>query len=83
MYLVQGNERRFDSKELYSKIDEYLQPDLIIDGYKEYEESIPNNPTTLKPRTYDCEGFINFNNNQKIYIEYKKAEHNKYLLIKS
>ena len=60
-----------DSKELILNIDQYLsKKNITIDGYKEFENSLPIDPTTLKPKSRDKEGFIKYINNEKYDVSY-------------
>lgn len=77
MYLVQRADNRLDSAVLYRRIDEYLAPDIVIDGYKEYDVALPISPTTLKPRTHDLDGFVKCVGDKMIQIVYKKREDGK------
>lgn len=71
MYFVQEPEKTIDSKDLIRKIDQYLnEKNIVIDGYKEFEKSLPIDPTTLKPKSRDTEGFIKFKNGEKHNISY-------------
>jgi len=71
LYFVQDESRRIDSEELIKKIDAYLAPmNIEIDGYKEFYESLPIDPTTLKPRTKDTEGFVKYYNDEKFDVSY-------------
>lgn len=71
MYFVQETEKAIDSKELIFSIDEYLKKkNIVIDGYKEFEGSLPIDPTTLKPKIRDTEGFIKYRDNKKYDVSY-------------
>lgn len=71
MYFVQEPEKIIDSKELILNIDQYLsKKNITIDGYKEFEKSLPIDPTTLKPKSRDKEGFIKYINNEKYDVSY-------------
>lgn len=71
MYFVQEPERIIDSKDLILSIDQYLkEKNIVIDGYKEFADSLPIDPTTLKPKSRDTEGFIKYKDDKKYDISY-------------
>lgn len=74
MYLVQQEDKRLDSATLYREIDEYLAPEIVIAGYKEYEVAHPISPTTLKPRTNDLEGFVKWVGEDKMLVAYEEGD---------
>ena len=79
MYFVQEPEKSIDSKELILSIDDYLSKKSInIDGYKEFEDSLPIDPTTLKPKSRDKEGFIKYTNDEKYDISYIEVSNDIY-----
>lgn len=79
VYFVQKSEKTIDSKELLFQIDEYLgKKNIVIDGYKESKESLPIDPTTLKPKTRDTEGFIKYENGEKHNISYIEIKNDIY-----
>lgn len=58
VYYVQNDNDAIDSNELMSLIDEYTSSiNIKIDGYKEFSGALPIDPTTLKPRNKDLDGF--------------------------
>ena len=71
VYFVQEDCTKINSQDLIENIDRYLaDKNIKIDGYKEYEKSLVIDPTTLKPRTKDVDGFIKYKNNEKYDISY-------------
>ena len=48
------------------------------DGYKEFEDSLPIDPTTLKPKSRDKEGFIKYTNDEKYDISYIEVSNDIY-----
>ncbi|MBR2583342.1 MAG: long-chain fatty acid--CoA ligase [Oscillospiraceae bacterium] len=48
---------------------------ITVDGYREFKESFPISPTSLKPRTRYTEGFVNYlDSGEKISISYSYDE---------
>ena len=73
IYFVQEDAIRKDSKELIQQIDEYLSLfNLFSDGYKEYDELLPINPATLKPRNKEKEGFVKYINSEEYSVSFEE-----------
>ncbi len=73
-YFCQNDDSKVDSQELLEKIDEYLkEKNIVIDGYKEHEHSLPIDPTTIKPKTNDTTGFIKYVDGIKYNVEYSEV----------
>lgn len=84
IYFVQKDECKVDSIDIIKNMDEYLQENNIsIDGYKEFDKSLPIDPTTLKPKTFDVTGFIKYRNNRKYEVSYKLEDTDTYELIEN
>lgn len=84
VYFVQNENTKIDTKELTCAIDEYLSTkNISINGYKEFEESLPIDPTTAKPRRRDNDGFIKYNNGEKYDISYEIVNGDIYSEIKT
>lgn len=79
LYFVQEESNRVDSKELLQKIDEYCDKiGITIDGYKELYNSLPIDPTTLKPKSKDTDGFVKYHNDDMYDVTYSEIELDKY-----
>ena len=79
MYFVQEPEKTIDSKELILNIDQYLsEKNITMDGYKEFENSLPIDPTTLKPKSRDTEGFIKYIDDEKYDVSYTETVNDVY-----
>lgn len=84
VYFVQNENTKIDTKELTCAIDEYLSTkNISINGYKEFEESLPIDPTTAKPRRRDNDGFIKYINGEKYDISYEIVNGDIYSEIKT
>lgn len=84
VYFAQNENTRLDSQELMCAMDEYLRSkNITINGYKEFEESLPIDPTTLKPRRRDNDGFIKYINGEKFDISYEIIDGDIYSEIKT
>ena len=80
LYFVQKEETCIDSSELIRNIDAFLEErNIVIDGYKEFQHSLPIDPTTLKPRTKDADGFIKYKMGEKYLVSYDMCELDKYI----
>lgn len=74
VYFVQNENNKKDNKEIVEKIDNYLnEKNIIINGYKEFDQFLPIDPTTLKTRTKDLNGFIKYVNGKKFDISYDEV----------
>ncbi len=70
-YFCQNDSNRIDSRELIEKIDEYLKlKGIVLDGYKEYNKALPIDPTTIKPKTNDIDGFVKYIDGVKYDVSY-------------
>ena len=75
VYLVQNENSMIDIKELIKEIDAFaLSLNIKIDGYKELYSSLPIDPTTLKPRNKDLDGFIKCKNGKVYDVSYEEVE---------
>ena len=75
MYFVQEQSFRIDTADLLKNIDRYLATkDIKIDGYKEYTGSLVIDPTTLKPKTKDVDGFIKYKDDVKYDVSYNQEQ---------
>lgn len=84
VYFVQNESAKADSKELMCAMDEYLgSKNILINGYKEFEESLPIDPTTLKPRRRDNDGFVKYIAGEKYDISYEITNGDIYSEIKT
>ena len=80
MYFVQENNDLVDSKELIEKIDTYFETkNIIIDGYQEFQDSLPIDPTTLKPIARVKDGFIKYKNDEKYGVSYQEISEDLYV----
>lgn len=71
IYFVQDENSKMNSEDLIKSIDDYLGlKNIKINGYKEFEESLPIDPTTLKPKRRDNEGFVKYVDDKKYDISY-------------
>lgn len=84
LYFVQNEELRIDTKELLSMIDKYVnQFNIKIDGYKEAYSSLTIDPTTLKPKNKDVDGFIKYKEEKLYDISYREDQTDKYTMIET
>lgn len=75
VYFVQKENKHCDSHKLIREMDSYLQNHQItISGYKEHEGMIQIDPTTLKPRTKDTDGFTRYIHEEKYRVSYREVE---------
>ncbi len=80
LYFVQKEKNRIDSRELLLAIDEYVESmGIRIDGYKESYGSLPIDPTTLKPKTKDTDGFIKYKNGVPYEVAYDESGTDTYI----
>ena len=80
IYFVQEEKFQRESKELIKEIDEYLAKDgIVISGYKEFIVALPIDPTTLKPRTKDIDGFIKYDGDDLYEVSYDEISLDKYV----
>ena len=74
MYYCQETNNKIDNKKLIKEIDDYLlKKNIVIDGYKERDKSMPIDPTTIKPKTNDATGFIKFINDDQFIVDYDEV----------
>ena len=74
MYFVQKIDSIVDSEILIRDINKYLNSkNITIDGYKEFTGSLPIDPTTLKPRTKDTDGFISYEGINEYDVSYEEV----------
>ena len=74
-YFVQKETEKRDQKEILQKLDEYFATKKIkMGGYKEHVDSLPIDPTTLKPRTKDLDGFKKYKNGEEYNVFYEEVE---------
>ena len=73
MYLAQWKDNVIDEKELIEQIKAFLPEAYQIVGFKLYITALPANPSTLKPRTNDLDGFVNYEEGKIVKISYKKT----------
>ena len=79
LYYAQEENNLVDSDELIKAIDAYVgESNLTIDGYKEFERSLPIDPTTLKARTKDKDGFVKFKGSDKYEVSYELVDEDLY-----
>ena len=76
MYIAQWKNKAIDEKLLIEEISCFLS-EYRISGYKVYLTALPANPATLKTRTNDLEGFVNYENGKLINISYTKTKDGK------
>ena len=63
-----------DSEILIRDISKYLDSKNIkIDGFKEFTGSLPRDPTTLKPRTKDTDGFVSYEGIHEYDVSYEEV----------
>ena len=80
MYFVQEESNIEDSKDLIQRMDNYLATmDIKINGYKEFNGFLPIDPTTLKPRNKDTEGFIKYRNGEMYEVSYDEIKLDTYI----
>ena len=77
MYLAQWKDNVIEEAVLVDRINSYYKGKFEIVGYKLYVTTLPANPATLKPRTNDLEGFVNYRSGKRIEIAYEKLESGK------
>ncbi len=79
MYFVQEESKRKETSELIAEIDEYLaSKNINIHAYKEYEDMLPIEPTTLKIKTKETEGFVKYKDGIKYDVSYEEVEQDIY-----
>lgn len=79
MYFVQKDSDRKDQGKLLTEIDEYLlAKDIVIRAYKEYEDMLPIEPTTLKVKTKETEGFVKYVDGKCYAFSYKEVARDLY-----
>lgn len=84
IYFVQKDKYRVDSIDIINSMDKYLQEsNIFIEGYKEFNKSLPIDPTTLKPKTFDVTGFVKYKNNKKYNVSYIQEGLDTYKLIEN
>ena len=84
LYFVQEEELKREFKDITTAIDEYATTlGIKIDGYKEYEKSLPIDPTTLKPKNKDTEGFKKFKSGRLYDVSYQEESLDKYSKVES
>ena len=75
VYYAQNEEFILDSEDLINQMDEYLYKyNITVNGYKEHAGSLPIDPTTIKPRTKDVDGFVKYINGEKYDVSYNEVE---------
>ena len=75
MYFVQEQSVKTESETLMVELDKYLaNKKIYIHGYKEYEDMLPIEPSTLKNRTKETSGFVKYIAGKKYGISYEEAE---------
>lgn len=75
MYFVQKSSGKRDRKTLMTEMDEYLSvKNTVINGYKEHTDMLPVDPTTIKPRTKDTDGFRKFIQSKEHSVSYVERE---------
>ena len=80
MYFVQEESGRKDNKTIIKEIDEYLaSKNINIHAYREYDEMLPIEPTTLKIKTKVMEGFVRYVGEERINVSYEEVEKDVYV----
>lgn len=75
LYFVQEEDSRRDSQELIEEIDTYLADrNIQVNGYKEYYDCLPIDPSTLKPKNKDVDGFIKYIDGEEYDVSYDEVE---------
>lgn len=75
LYFVQEEDSRRDSQELIEEIDSYLaDKNIQVNGYKEYYDFLPIDPSTLKPKNKDVDGFIKYIDGEEYDVSYDEVE---------
>ena len=75
IYFVQEEKNIIDSEKLIKSIDKYMESKNIkINGYKEFSIALPIDPTTIKPRNKDTEGFIKYEENEEYEVSYNEIK---------
>ena len=75
IYFSQEDNKKVDSKTLIVQMDGFLKDmNIVVDGYKEYEGALPIDPTTIKPKVNDTNGFIKYENDTEYSIEYNEKK---------
>lgn len=79
MYFVQEDSERKETSELIAEIDEYLaSKNIEIHAYKEYPDMLPIEPTTLKIKTKETDGFVKYKDGKKNSVSYEEIEKDVY-----
>ena len=76
VYYVQKADRHQEEETICRKMNVLAEKfGITVDGYREFEESFPISPTTLKPRSRYSEGFFNYlDSGKKISVKYAYEE---------
>lgn len=75
LYFVQEEDSRRDSQELIEEIDSYLaDKNIQVNGYKEFYDFLPIDPSTLKPKNKDINGFIKYVDGEEYDVSYNEVE---------
>ena len=78
MYIAQWKDQVVNEELLINRINDFYSGKYQIVGYKVYLTALPANPATLKPRTNDLNGFINYKDGKRIEIAYQKFTNGKH-----
>ena len=71
LYFVQNEDTRREARELELAIDEFVTKyNIKIDGYREFEASLPIDPTTLKPKNKYTDGFKKYKDGKVYEVSY-------------
>ena len=80
VYFVQDSESTISSEELIKQMEEHLAlKNIYVNGFKEHMDSLPIDPTTLKPRRRDNDGFIKTIDGEKYDVSFELLEGDVYL----
>lgn len=61
VYYVQKTTKQKKTKDICQRMNSFAEEmGIAIDGYREFQNSFPISPTTLKPKTRYVDGFINY-----------------------
>ena len=73
LYFVQNEDTRREARELELAIDEFVTKyNIKIDGYREFETSLPIDPTTLKPKNKYTDGFKKYKDGKVYEVSYQE-----------
>ena len=75
VYFAQNETKKASFDTIIKSMDEFLEErKIIISGYKEFQESLPIDPATIKHRTKDTEGFTKCIDNQLYSVSYEEVD---------